>query len=73
MTRIICRAAVERYLNKISRDIAKANPPRAKTYRDELVQACVKLTEFPLQCEEVPEYGSNVRRQVHGNYLIFYR
>ncbi len=73
MTKLVYRALAIRNLNKIARDISKDNPSRAITYREELIDACEKLTDFPLQCEAVPEYGPNIRRQVHGNYLIFYR
>ncbi|MEO1607812.1 MAG: type II toxin-antitoxin system RelE/ParE family toxin [Pseudomonadota bacterium] len=31
------------------------------------------MADFPLRCALVPERGPNIRRLIHGNYLIFYR
>ena len=73
MTKLVYRVAAIRDFDKIARDISKDNPSRAETFREDLITACENLTDFPLQCEAVPERGPNVRRQIHGNYLIFYR
>lgn len=59
-------------LADIAAFIAHDNPPRARTFVDELEQRCRDLLAFP-------EVGAlivgrrGVRRIVHGRYLIFYR
>ena len=72
--KLIVTAEAERDLRTIGRWIAQDNPQRAITFVRELRRACLRLKEFP---EKHPllarQSTSGLRRQVHGNYLIFYR
>ncbi len=53
--------------------IALDNPKRALEFVQELRSACLSLVEFPESYPLVPRYEvQNIRRKVHGNYLIFY-
>ncbi|WP_429819418.1 type II toxin-antitoxin system RelE/ParE family toxin [Ensifer sp. B1-9] len=61
-------------LQQIGDYIAKENPSRALSFVDELEQKCLSLATSPRAFPLVPRYeGYGIRRQVHGNYLIFYR
>ena len=53
--------------------IAKENPDRAAEYVFELEAACNFLTSFPLTGEKIGRYQKeNLRRKVHGDYLVLY-
>jgi plasmid stabilization system protein ParE len=44
------------------------------TFVDELLRICKELGKAPRASPLVPRYENReVRRRVHGNYLIFYR
>ncbi|MCY1740714.1 type II toxin-antitoxin system RelE/ParE family toxin [Ensifer sp. SL37] len=61
-------------LEQIADYIAKDNPLRALAFVQELRARCEALAYGPLAFPLVPRYeGHNIRRRVHGNYLIFYR
>ncbi|MGX5831993.1 type II toxin-antitoxin system RelE/ParE family toxin [Mesorhizobium sp. 43Arga] len=61
-------------LRQIADYIAKDNPPRALSFVDELEQKCLTLATSPKAFPLVPRYERHeIRRRVHGNYLIFYR
>lgn len=54
--------------------IALDNPPRALSFINELQEKCTVLTEMPFLYPLLSGYETcNIRRIVHGNYLIFYR
>ena len=53
--------------------IAKDDPVKAFAYLKELHESCAKILDFPESFPVVSRYGtSNIRRKVHGPYLIFY-
>ncbi len=60
-------------LREISFWIARENPRRALSFARELKMSCRNILEFPKAHPVVGRYQlSNLRRKVHGNYLIFY-
>jgi toxin ParE1/3/4 len=60
-------------LQSIGDEIAKHNPKRAATFTDDLVVACLSLSDFPERCLLMPKLGPEVRRLLHGHYGIFFR
>ena len=50
--------------------IADRNPAAARRVRDAIVRDAGTLAEFPLRGQRIE--GTNLRRLVRGNYLIFY-
>ncbi|MGX5805115.1 type II toxin-antitoxin system RelE/ParE family toxin [Bradyrhizobium sp. Arg314] len=61
-------------LRQIGDHIAKDNPLRALSFVDELEQKCLTIATSPNAFPLVPRYERHeIRRRVHGNYLIFYR
>ena len=60
-------------MEQIGDYIARDNPRRAVTFIAELRGRCEALLATPEGYPIVPEYGSNIRRIVHGNYNIYYR
>jgi toxin ParE1/3/4 len=52
---------------------AKFNPTRAITYIDEIIDACLTLSQHPERCALTPQFGKDVRRLLHGEYGIFFR
>ena len=62
----------ERDLEKIGEWIAEQNPVRARSFVREIRADCEGLKSMPDRFSKVrPE--SDLRRMVHGNYLIFFR
>ena len=60
-------------LREISFWIARDNPRRAATFARELRVACRNILDFPKAHLIVGRYRAHeIRRKVHGNYLIFY-
>jgi toxin ParE1/3/4 len=59
-------------LRSIALNIARDNISRAKSFSKELRTSCRKLSEHPLRFASVSGH-INVRKRVHGNYVIFYR
>jgi toxin ParE1/3/4 len=53
--------------------IATDNRQRATTFVEELVSTCERLVDFPQGSEIIGRYRKEqLRRKVHGNYLILY-
>jgi toxin ParE1/3/4 len=61
-----------RDLEEIGDYIARDNPLRAVSFLNELMETCGKIAAAPLSFEARPNIGPNIRRAVHGRYLIFY-
>ncbi len=71
---VVLTAEAECDLQAIGDYIARDNPQRAVSFLGELRDACLGLATFPERFPLVPRYEAyNVRRRVHGSYLIFYR
>jgi plasmid stabilization system protein ParE len=67
-------AAAEADLEAIDEDIAQDNPTRALRFVRELFRSGTELADRPEAWPVVPRYESHdVRRRVHGRYLIFFR
>ena len=61
-------------LDEIAHYIANDSADRAVSFVGELIERCYSLSDFPNAYPLIPRYESyNVRRCVHGHYLIFYR
>lgn len=61
-------------LEEIGDYIAKRSPLRALSFIIELETKAMEIGEMPLAFPLVPHYEHHdIRRRVHGNYLIFYR
>lgn len=72
--KVILTPQAERDLEAIGDFIARDNPERAESFVRELLHACLGLSDFPERFPAIDRYGpANVRRCLHGNYLIFYR
>ena len=70
---VLAQAAIADLI-AIGRYIARDNPGRAETFVQELEQKCTVLATAPRAFPLVPlRKNKDVRRRVHGNYLIFYR
>ncbi len=71
--KIIFSTAAQVDLKSISNWIAEENPARAHGFVDELAASCEVLPHFPQSSPVVGLFeGDEVRRKIHGNYLIFY-
>ena len=67
-------AEAEADLEAIGDYIARDNPVRAISFVRELYQRCLELADMPEAWTVVPRYEhQDIRRRVHGRYLIFYR
>jgi toxin ParE1/3/4 len=65
--------AAERDLEDIGDWIARDNPGRALSFVRELRTCCMGLSRQPKRFQVVARYAlADVRRRVHGAYLIFY-
>lgn len=61
-------------LIRIGDYIALDNPRRAAGFVNELVESCLELADMPRAFSVVPRYANlEIRRRVHGKYIIFYR
>ena len=61
-------------LEQIADCIAQDNPRRALSFIQVLRSKCEDLVENPNSFALVPRYERHdIRRRVHGNYVIFYR
>ncbi|MDB5524676.1 MAG: putative plasmid stabilization protein [Rhizobium sp.] len=59
---------------RIGDTIAEDNPRRSSSFVRELVQRCERLADMPRRFSLLPGHEhTNIRRLVHGEYLIFYR
>jgi addiction module RelE/StbE family toxin len=73
MSVIFAPAAIDD-LATIGHHIRTDNPQRAITFVNELIDHCHTLADMPRRYPLVPRYEHwNIRRCVHGHYLIFYR
>lgn len=64
----------ENDLEQIADYIAERNPRRALSFLRELRSICEDIVFNPNAFALVPRYEHHqIRRRVHGNYLIFYR
>jgi len=71
--RVVLADAAERDLEDIGDWIARDNPRRAISFVSELRERCLGLGKAPKRFQAVARYAwADVRRRVHGNYLIFY-
>ena len=72
--RVILAQAAIADLIAIGRHLQKDNPARAETFVEELEQKCTELGSmaraFPVLSHRE---NKDMRRRVHGDYLIFYR
>jgi toxin ParE1/3/4 len=59
-------------LAEITDWIARDDPARARTFVDELREACRDLGPFPRAYPPAPQFGETARRRLYGNYLIIY-
>lgn len=67
-------AEAERDLEAIADHIAIDNPDRALGFIIELRAKCLGLADYPRAFPVVERYAHlDIRRRVHGQYLIFYR
>lgn len=67
-------AEAEADLEAIGDYIARDNPARALSFVRELYQVCRDIADLPQVWPLVPRYEHHeIRRRVHGRYLIFYR
>lgn len=67
-------AEAERDLEAITDHIATDNPARALGFILELRDKCLGLADYPKAFPVVARCAHlDVRRRVHGQYLIFYR
>ncbi|MFC3442388.1 type II toxin-antitoxin system RelE/ParE family toxin [Sphingobium rhizovicinum] len=67
-------AEAERDLEAIADHIAIDSPVRALGFIRELRNKCLGLADYPRAFPVVERYAHlDVRRRVHGQYLIFYR
>jgi addiction module RelE/StbE family toxin len=61
-------------LERISDYIAQDNPPRARSFVQELMEKARQLGDLPRGFPLVPRYAHlGIRHRTHGSYLIFYR
>lgn len=70
---VITEAAWDDML-EIAQSIREDNPAKAESFFDELYRRCFDIGHMPLANVLLPGYEkSGIRRNVLGNYLIFYR
>lgn len=72
MTPVILSVKAESDLAKIADDIGERSPKRAASYVREILEHAGQLAHFPHSGTPMPHLADNVRRLVHGRYLIFY-
>jgi len=71
---VVISDEAESDLEHIADRIAEDNPFRAVSFVKELRDRCEKLADMPKGFPLVPRYEQmDIRRRVHGAYLIFYR
>jgi toxin ParE1/3/4 len=64
----------QRDLESIGDWIAKDNPKRAVAFAAELEFSCTEILSYPEKYPLVLDHVKiELRKKVHGNYLIFYR
>jgi plasmid stabilization system protein ParE len=71
---VVIAEAAEADLERIGGAIAQSSPARALSFAQELRDCCEGLYQTPERFQLVPRFERlDVRRRVHGDYLIFYR
>lgn len=71
---VVFTHAAESDLETIADHIAEDNPARALSFVLEVRQSCLGLAEMPFGLAVARRLGDDdIRRRVHGSYLIFYR
>jgi plasmid stabilization system protein ParE len=72
--KVVVTGPAEADLEAIGDYIAERNPGRSITFVQELRASCLVLGDMPRSYPVVGRYQRyELRRRVHGNYLIFYR
>lgn len=72
--KVILSTKAERDLEDIGDFIAEASPERAAGFVAELERKALRLATYPKRFALAPGLEHlEIRRQVHGRYLIFYR
>lgn len=72
--KVVVSRAAERDLDGVEAEIARFSPRRARTYLDELLDACERIGAAPLGYPLLPGHEeAGYRRSVHGNYLLVFR
>lgn len=72
--KLVFTLAARSDLQAIGDWIAQDNPARAVSFIDELEKHCQKLTTMPqVHPTLLGHENSDIRKSVHGRYLIFYR
>jgi toxin ParE1/3/4 len=72
--KVILTAEAVADLERIGDYIAQDNPSRARSFVAELLEKARRIGDAPQGFPVVPRYAHlDVRRRVHGSYLIFYR
>jgi len=72
--KVVFTEPAEADLEDIGDWIARDNPSRALSFTQELREACLGIGHRAHSYPLAPfRKGENIRRRVHGNYLIFYR
>lgn len=70
---VLAQAAIADLI-AVGRYIKQDSPARAETFVQELEQKCSELAFMARAFPLVPHRKNrNIRRRVHGDYLIFYR
>lgn len=71
---VVISVEAENDLEAIGDYIAKDSPDRAISFIRELRDKCLALAAVPHGFPIISRYESlGIRKQTHGNYLIFYR
>jgi len=71
--KVVITDAAEADLDVIADFIALDSPRRAATFVRELLDAALRLGDYPTAYPFVPGYEDRgVRRKPYGNYLVFY-
>ena len=71
--KVILTRRAQTDLRQIGLWIAKDNPPRSRTYVEEIRDACLALGPFPKKWPVVAQMSDGpMRRGLHGPYAIFY-
>lgn len=72
--RVLLTATAERDLEAIADYIAADSPAHALAFVRILREKCSELADFPPRFPIVPRYADReIRRRVHGSYVILYR
>jgi toxin ParE1/3/4 len=59
-------------LQAIGDFIAAANPARAVTFVDELLDVCARIAERPAAYRRRDDLAEGLRQAIHGRYLVFF-